>query len=133
MRRATLIAAAAMSSAALAAAPVALAANRCSARRAACFATGASFRPARIGEMIARSEPGSEPSAIPLGAEFARSAMLSASVVFGGVPGAAPTVPVGVNPVSVAVDPVTHTVYVGNGDATVSVINEQACPAIRRR
>ena len=44
---------------------------------------------------------------------------------------AAPAVPVGVNPVEVAVNQVTHTTYVGNGgENTVSVINGTACNAI---
>jgi YVTN family beta-propeller protein len=43
------------------------------------------------------------------------------------------TVAVGGNPVGVAVDPLTHTVYVGNGnDSTVSVVNAATCNAIRR-
>ena len=43
----------------------------------------------------------------------------------------APTVAVGGNPVAVAVDNATDTVYVGNGnDGTVSVINEATCNAI---
>jgi DNA-binding beta-propeller fold protein YncE len=42
-----------------------------------------------------------------------------------------PTVAVGGNPVAVAVDNATDTVYVGNGnDGTVSVINEATCNAI---
>jgi YVTN family beta-propeller protein len=45
-------------------------------------------------------------------------------------PWAAPTVAVGGNPVGVAVDPATHTVYVANGaDNTVSVINAATCNA----
>jgi len=48
---------------------------------------------------------------------------------FPAVPGAAPTVPVGVNPDPMAADPVTHTIYVGNGDDTVSVINDAVCNA----
>jgi DNA-binding beta-propeller fold protein YncE len=48
---------------------------------------------------------------------------------FSAVPGAAPTVPVGANPVPLAADPVTHTIYVGNGDDTVSVINDASCNA----
>ena len=47
-----------------------------------------------------------------------------------GVPGAAPTVPVGDDPVGVVVDPYTRTVYVANGgDGTVSVINDASCHA----
>jgi DNA-binding beta-propeller fold protein YncE len=43
------------------------------------------------------------------------------------------TVAVGANPTGVAVNPVTHTVYVGNGnDSTVSVINASTCSAVRR-
>ncbi len=46
-----------------------------------------------------------------------------------GAPGA-PTVPVGGNPVAVAVDEATHTAYIGNGnDNTVSVINTATCNA----
>ena len=42
----------------------------------------------------------------------------------------APTVAVGANPVAVAVDYATNTVYVGNGnDGTVSVINGATCNA----
>jgi YVTN family beta-propeller protein len=54
----------------------------------------------------------------------------SASVWRQSVPGTAPTVAVGGNPVGVAVDPATHTVYVANGtDNTVSVINAANCNA----
>jgi DNA-binding beta-propeller fold protein YncE len=43
------------------------------------------------------------------------------------------TVAVGANPTGVVVNPVTHTVYVGNGnDSTVSVINASTCNAVRR-
>ena len=49
---------------------------------------------------------------------------------FPGFPGAAPTVQVGANPVAMAVDPSTHTLYVANGgDGTVSVINDASCYA----
>jgi YVTN family beta-propeller protein len=42
----------------------------------------------------------------------------------------AATIPVGSNPVAVAVDQATHTAYVGNGnDGTVSVINTATCSA----
>ncbi len=68
--------------------------------------------------------------ATPLDAAFARSLRLSPGVIFTGVPGAAPTVPVGDNPVGLAVDASTHTVYVANGgDTTLSVINAAACNA----
>jgi YVTN family beta-propeller protein len=54
--------------------------------------------------------------------------LLSASSIFPpGVPGAAQTVQVGTNPVSVAVDPTTHTVYVNASDGAVSVINDASC------
>jgi YVTN family beta-propeller protein len=47
------------------------------------------------------------------------------------LPWAAPAVPVGVNPVGVAVDAATHTVYVANGlGNTVSVIDEASCNAM---
>jgi YVTN family beta-propeller protein len=47
-----------------------------------------------------------------------------------GFSGPAPTVAVGGNPVGVAVDPATHTVYVANGTSnTVSVINAATCNA----
>ena len=46
------------------------------------------------------------------------------------LPWAAPAVPVGVNPVEVAVNQVTHTIYVGNGgENTVSVIRGATCNA----
>ena len=47
------------------------------------------------------------------------------------LPWAAPAVPVGGIPVEVAVNQVTHTIYVGNsGENTVSVIDGTACNAI---
>ena len=47
-----------------------------------------------------------------------------------GIPGAAPTVQVGGDPVGVVIDPANHTVYVANGGAnTVSVINTATCNA----
>ena len=47
-----------------------------------------------------------------------------------GKPAAAPTIAVGGNPDSVAVDAATHTAYVTNGvDNTVSVINTRTCDA----
>jgi DNA-binding beta-propeller fold protein YncE len=49
---------------------------------------------------------------------------------FGGVPGAAPTVIVGADPVGVAFDPATQTLYVANGsDNTMSVISTAHCNA----
>jgi YVTN family beta-propeller protein len=48
------------------------------------------------------------------------------------LPGRAPTVRVGANPVGEVVDPRTHTLYVANGnDNTVSVINTATCNALR--
>jgi DNA-binding beta-propeller fold protein YncE len=46
------------------------------------------------------------------------------------LPWATPAVPVGVNPVEVAVNQATHTIYVGNaGENTVSVISAPTCNA----
>jgi YVTN family beta-propeller protein len=43
---------------------------------------------------------------------------------------AAPAVPVGVNPLGMGINRATHTIYVANGDNTVSVIDGRTCNAI---
>ena len=46
------------------------------------------------------------------------------------LPWAAPAVPGGVNPLGVGINRATHTIYVANGDNTVSVIDGATCNAI---
>jgi YVTN family beta-propeller protein len=94
-------------------------------------------RPTRSGTTMLlpgmRSALGGSPWALPSGAALfgAEAARLAGGASTPpGLPWAAPAVPGGVNPLGVGIDRATHTIYVANGDNTVSVVNGATCNAM---